>query len=29
LESDEEDLENIWAMDKVEEILHTTYERKT
>jgi hypothetical protein len=29
LVSDEEDVEDIWAMEKIEEILRTTYERKT
>jgi hypothetical protein len=29
LESDEEEVEDLWAMDHIEEILHATYERKT
>ena len=29
LESDEEEVEDIRAMEKIEEILHATYERKT
>jgi hypothetical protein len=29
LESDEEKVEDIWAMEKIEEILCTTYEQKT
>jgi hypothetical protein len=29
LESDEEEVEDIWDVDHIEEILHTTYERKT
>ena len=28
LESDEEEVEDIWDVDHIEEILHTTYERK-
>jgi hypothetical protein len=28
LESDEEEVEDLWAVDKIEEILHATYERK-
>jgi hypothetical protein len=28
LASDEEEVEDLWAMEKIEEILHTTYERK-
>jgi hypothetical protein len=29
LESDKEEVEDIWVMEKIEEILHATYERKT
>jgi hypothetical protein len=29
LESDEEGVEDLWDMEKIEEILHATYERKT
>jgi hypothetical protein len=29
LESDEEEVEDLWAMDKIKEILCVTYERKT
>jgi hypothetical protein len=29
LASDEEEVEDLRAMEKIEEILHTTYERKT
>jgi hypothetical protein len=29
LESDEEEVEDLWAMEHIEEILHVTYERKT
>jgi hypothetical protein len=28
LERDEEEVEDLWAVEKIEEILHTTYERK-
>jgi hypothetical protein len=28
LESDEEEVEDIWAVEKIEEILHVTYERR-
>jgi hypothetical protein len=27
LSSDEEEVEDLWTMEKIEEILHTTYER--
>jgi hypothetical protein len=29
LESDEEEVEDIWVVEQIKEILHTTYERKT
>jgi hypothetical protein len=29
LVNDEEELEDLWAMEKIEEILCATYERKT
>jgi hypothetical protein len=29
LESDEEEVEDLQVVEKIEEILHTTYERKT
>jgi hypothetical protein len=29
LKSDEEEVEDLRAVEKIEEILHTTYERKT
>jgi hypothetical protein len=29
LASDEEEVEDLWAMEQIEEILHATYERKT
>jgi hypothetical protein len=29
LESDEEEVEDLQAVEQIEEILHTTYERKT
>jgi hypothetical protein len=29
LVSDEEEVEDLWDMDQIEEILHATYERKT
>jgi hypothetical protein len=29
LESDEEEVEDLWAMEQIEEILRATYERKT
>jgi hypothetical protein len=29
LESDEEEVEDLWVVEKIEEILRTTYERKT
>jgi hypothetical protein len=29
LASNEEEVEDLWAAEKIEEILHTTYERKT
>jgi hypothetical protein len=29
LESDEEEVEDLWAVEQIEEILHATYERKT
>jgi hypothetical protein len=29
LESDEEEVEDLCAMENIEEILHATYERKT
>jgi hypothetical protein len=29
LASDEEEVEDLWAMEQIEEILRTTYERKT
>jgi hypothetical protein len=28
LEIDEEEVEDLWAMEQIEEILHVTYERK-
>jgi hypothetical protein len=28
LESDEEDVEDLWVVEKIEEIMHATYERK-
>jgi hypothetical protein len=28
LVSDEEEVEDLWAMEKIEEILHVTYEKK-
>jgi hypothetical protein len=29
LASDEEELEDIWVVEKIEEIMHITYERNT
>ena len=29
LESDEEEVEDLWDVEQIEEILHATYERKT
>jgi hypothetical protein len=29
LESDEEEVEDLWDVEKIEEILHVTYERKS
>jgi hypothetical protein len=29
LASDEEEVEDLWAVEQIEEILHATYERKT
>ena len=29
LVSDEEEVEDLWVVEKIEEILHETYERKT
>jgi hypothetical protein len=29
LTNDEEEIEDLWAMEKIKEILHATYERKT